>query len=128
MSLVVLSIATVSCYLLASVIQWLVKEQWHRARSWLFAFGFLAILLHSLLLHKWIDIAAGQNLTFFNMLSLTLWLVSLFVLVMSLLKPLELLVSFVFPVAAVSILLVVLFPSTFIVHTAKNPEARGSQP
>lgn len=85
-------------------------------------FGFFAVVLHGYLLHDWIDIGVGQNLTFFNMLSLALWLVALLILLTALRKPIENLIPFVFPVAAISVLLVLIFPNVYVVNTASNPK------
>lgn len=97
-------------------------EKIPRGRYWLFLLGFLAVCLHGILLHEWIDIAAGQNLNVFNMLSLTAWLVSIFVLVMILIKSVEILSLFIFPASAISILLVLAFPRVYIVDTIASPD------
>lgn len=86
-------------------------------KLWLVLLGFAAVAIHALLLHHWIDLTTGQNLTAFNMLSLVVWLIALLVLFVILFKPLDMLTIFIFPLAMLSILLVVGFPSRFIIAT-----------
>lgn len=90
-------------------------------KIWMVLLGFVAVALHALLLHHWIDLVSGQNLTVFNMLSLVVWLVSLLVLLIILFKPVDMLALFIFPLAIFSILLVVGFPSRFIIKTGGRP-------
>lgn len=124
MDILIVSILTIVCYVVAAIIQSMSLMGYRRyAKSWMFLLGFVAVCLHGLLLHKWIDVAAGQNLNFFNLFSLTVWLIAVLVLVMALFRSVEVLVLFSFPVAAVSILLVLRFPEAEIVHTAMNPDA-----
>lgn len=123
MDILIVSIITIGFYVIAGIIQGMnLSGQWRPAKMWMIGLGFIAICLHGVLLHRWIDVSSGQNLNFFNMLSLTAWLVSVLVLVMALLKPVEVLVIFVFPVAAISILLVLGFPNEYIIRTAMTPD------
>ncbi len=123
MDILIVSIITIGFYVIAGIIQGMnLGGQWRSAKAWLISLGFIAICLHGVLLHRWIDVSTGQNLNFFNMLSLTAWLVSILVLVMALVKSLEVLVIFVFPVAAISILLVLGFPHADIINTAAKPD------
>jgi ABC-type uncharacterized transport system permease subunit len=73
-------------------------------------------------LHEWIDIHGGQNLNFFNMFSLTAWLVSVLVLVIALARSVDVLALFVFPVAGISIILVIAFPSYTVINAAASPD------
>lgn len=122
--LIILAISIIF-YLIAGFMQVLNSLGYLRRSSkwWVLFFGFIAVCLHSMLLHEWIDIAAGQNLNFFNMLSLTIWLISVLILVVVLIKPVEVLFVFLFPAAVLSILLVFAFPTTYIVQTAASPDA-----
>jgi len=123
MDLLIVSIITIGLYVIAGIIQGMnLSGQRISAKIWMIALGFVAICLHGVLLHRWIDVNSGQNLNFFNMLSLTAWLVAVLVLVVALLKSIEVLVIFVFPVAAISILLVLGFPNEYIIHTAASPD------
>lgn len=123
MNILIISIVSIALYVVAGIIQGMnLNEQLRYAKVWLVGLGFFAICLHAVLLHQWIDISVGQNLNFFNMFSLTAWLVAIIVLVMALVKPIEILVIFIFPVAAISILLVLGFPNEYIVNTAANPD------
>lgn len=120
---ILISSITIIIYLWASFMQNLgLHDRLKQAKIWLFTLGLVAICLHALLLHQWIDINSGQNLNFFNMLSLSAWLISLLVLVVVMVKPVEILALFIFPVAALSIVLVLLFPNQYIINTAAHPD------
>lgn len=87
-----------------------------------FYLGIVAVILHSILLHHWIDTGVGQNLTFFNLFSLVAWLVALLIVLAMIRKPVANLTLFIFPIAAISIILVGLFPAFEIVNTAAKPK------
>ena len=72
--------------------------------------GFLAVLIHGLMLSAAINTAAGLNLGFFNALSLIAWLVALQILVASLYRPLENLGVLMLPLAALTVVLAALMP------------------
>src|SRR5687768_10282595 len=72
--------------------------------------AFIAVTLHAYLLHCFIDVAHLQNLAFFNLVSLVAWLVALLVLITSLFRPIANLYIIAFPIAAISIILALLFP------------------
>lgn len=115
-----LSILTMLLYATASLMQSLVQRV-HRVKHWVLLFGVIAVVCHGILLYRWIDLAMGQNLTIFNMLSILIWLISLFILIVAWFTAVEMLVVFIFPVAIVSIVLVLSFPSQFIMTTTANP-------
>ncbi len=76
--------------------------------------GFIALLLHSLVLYQNINIIGGLNLGFYNALSLMSWGVSLMVLLAALTKPLENLAIVIFPLTALALLLEIIFQSSRI--------------
>ena len=80
-------------------------------RGQLIALGMTATILHAFVLHGSLFSGQGLNLSFFNAFSLFSWLIALLVLVTSLSKPIENLGIMVFPMAALSIALAMLFPS-----------------
>lgn len=82
-----------------------------------------AIVLHASLLHVWIDTPSGQNLTFINQVSLVLWLGVSVLWLAAWTKPVASLQAIALPLAAVSIILVILFPQERIVQTAGHPAA-----
>ena len=94
----------------------------NRLKWWVLGFGFIAVCLHALLLHVWIDIAPGQNLNFFNLFSLMTWLIALFVLVVATQKPIELLTLIIFPLNALSIGFILLFPKQAVINTLAHPD------
>lgn len=121
--LLTLSFLSLFFYGFATLAQGLgVAGKWPRGKNWFWLSGFAAVLVHAYLLHHWIDISIGQNLTFLNMLSLALWLIALLVLIISLRKPMENLALVVFPLASVSIILVGFFPAQNVLNTAGNPK------
>ncbi len=70
----------------------------------------LAVLSHGWLLHTVIDVGFGQNLSFVNILSQVCWFMVVILWVAMLLRPVASLVLFAFPVAAMSLLIMLLFP------------------
>ncbi len=84
--------------------------------------GLMAATAHAWLLHRWIDVQGGQNLSFFNVLSLVAWLNALLIILASLGKPLLNLVLFANPLAVLSLGLVMLFPTSNIIDTGADPK------
>lgn len=78
----------------------------------------LAISIHGWLLYHWIDVSAGQNLALVNLLSMVLWLTALLTLLSNLRLPVLNLVVFIFPLTALSIIVILLFPGFTVVNTA----------
>lgn len=68
--------------------------------------GMVAVALHAMLLHSWIDTPAGQNLSFFNMASMVSWLICLMLLVTLPFRQVAALLAMALPVAALSVALV----------------------
>ena len=71
----------------------------------------LALCLHGAVLYVSVNSAAGINLGFSNTASLVAWVTTLVVLAVTVSKPLENLGIFVFPLAGISVLLTLLYPS-----------------
>lgn len=123
MSIIGISTITILCYLIASFVQgYSLVGDANRAKKWFLMCGFLAVCFHAILLHEWIDIRTGQNLDILNLLSLAVWLISLFIIVISLIKPVGVLAVFVFPIASISILLIITFPDRVIINTMAHPD------
>lgn len=78
--------------------------------------GGIALLIHALVLYQLIHTPAGLNLGFFHSLSLIAWLISLFVVIGALRGPLENLTILLFPIAAISLLLQLMVPSSRIIE------------
>jgi ABC-type uncharacterized transport system permease subunit len=117
-----LSIITVFLYLIATLLQTLtLLGKRHVSKMSVLSTGLIAIGLHTWLLYHWIDTGQGQNLTFFNMLSLVAWLIALLSVLTAFRKPVENLIILIFPIAAISILFVELFPGHTIINTKTNP-------
>ncbi len=67
--------------------------------------GLAGIVLHGVLLYSGIVAESGLNLTFFNALSLTAWLIALIVLLSGLTQPVENLAIAILPIATLILLL-----------------------
>lgn len=117
---------TIICYLTAAGLQGLYLLGWLKnpaIKNWIRVIGILAVSFHGYLLYCWIDTVIGQNLAPVNILSMITWLSALLVLLISLYKPVLNLVVFCLPLAALSMLLVRLFPDQYLINTADHPEA-----
>jgi len=122
MQIVVISLIAMALYLVTALKQFFVlRGQLAHSKAWLNRLGFPAVVLYAYLLHLWIDVGPGQNLTFFNMFSLTVWLASLLILIVSMKRQVQSMVLIVFPIAALSIVLVNLFAGSYVVETKSNP-------
>lgn len=110
-------------YVTGGIAQALVSLRKNNIHSfWLYGFSLIAVTMHGYLLYHWIDLNAGQNLTQFNLLSLATWVTILFVLLLTLQKPLAYLEIVLFPLAAASIFLASLHQSPHIIQTANDPK------
>lgn len=116
----------VAAYFVAAVIQILFLTAKCRGKQTLVLYlGLIAIVAHAWLLYRWIDTYTGQNLTVFNLFSQAAWLVAVIQILLATRKPLENLAIFIFPICALSVLLVKLFPDQNIVDTTAKPFALG---
>lgn len=90
------------------------------SRSLVLALGFIALLLHALLLVEESLAATGLNLGFFGAISLVAWTVVLLLLLSSLGKPVENLGLVLFPLAILSLGLDAYFPPTRLLHESAS--------
>jgi ABC-type uncharacterized transport system permease subunit len=84
--------------------------------------GFIAVFLHAYLLYRWIDVSEGQNLYFLNVLSVIAWLSCGLILVSVWRRPIANLMILLFPLAALSILAVQLFPGENLIRAGAHPK------
>jgi len=118
----VLAVTIVMLYFGAAILQSMRVMGKYDETSWsILVISFAAVTLHAALLYHWIDLGHVQNLSFYNLLSLVTWLISVLVLLAILIVPLENLTIFVFPLAGISVLLVLLLPTETLIDTANNP-------
>lgn len=109
-------------YLLAAGIQFLHLVTAARPLTFFYsATAGFAVLLQGILLYHWIDGQSGQNLSFWNMLSFLFWVLSVWIVAMFKNKALQNLAIVIFPLAAISMALVVSFPSQEIFKTSNQP-------
>ncbi len=123
MDMFTLVILATVLYGMAASAQYLgLREGYSWAKVSMLALGFVAIALHGLLLHQWIDLSAGQNLTIPNLFSLLMWLVALLWAWVALFRPVGALGVLVFPLCVLSLWWVLLFPAEFLIKTAAHPK------
>lgn len=116
MNNVVISVLAFCAYAgAAGLISWRLLHQDHalaaRLRGINIAIAFLGLALHTWLLYRSIFSHAALNLAFFNAMSLAAWTVVASLLISSLSKPIENLGLVVFPLAAVTVFLDMIYPS-----------------
>lgn len=85
------------------------------------AASIIALVIHSVLLHRWIDTAAGQNLTLFNLYSLVIWCTAVITFIVGIAKPMEYLKIIIYSLAFISILLVEGFPGSQLIEAGNDP-------
>lgn len=88
----------------------------HWARTGAISLGFIAVILHSSVLLPDLQTTNGLDLSFFNASSLIALLTATLLLLVALRKPVENLGVALLPLAAISILLTLLYPSQHIVE------------
>lgn len=86
-----------------------------KARKLLIGFSLIAIVMHGLMLQQTLVTAGGLNLGFYNALSLTSWVVALFVILAATIRPVENLALVFLPAAALCLVLDQIFPSERLV-------------
>lgn len=104
-------------YTLAAALQGLSRSR----KFWVLLLGVMAVGFHAELLHVWIDGTGKQNLSYLNLFSLSMWLSAILVIIVASFRRVELLTLMVFPLCALSIILVLLFPSYYGVETLAEP-------
>lgn len=80
------------------------------------------VILHGFLLYRLIDVNDAQNLAFFNLFSLVAWLVLVIITLTSLKKSLGNLIIIALPIAAIAVVLPLIFPQTYLINTGANPK------
>ncbi|MEM1244294.1 MAG: cytochrome c biogenesis protein CcsA [Pseudomonadota bacterium] len=93
-----------------------------QSKIWLWVIGLLAIIIHAYLLHRWIDIGNMQNLSLFTVYSQVTWIIAVIISIFFFIKPVDLLAIISFPLAALSIILVWLFPVHQLIDTLATPK------
>lgn len=122
MSIFLMAVLTVLVYLaLAWFLAGMILGRVAPPKWVMFILGVIAVCLHAILLHVWIDLGGRQNLSMFNLVSLSLWLVSILTLGVMAFRQIDLLGVVVFPLAALSIVCVVSFPSPVLVQVTASP-------
>ncbi len=117
----VLVIITTALYIAAFALNWLYlmkREKTYQYANAVFAIG--ALLLHAYLLYQWIDIAGGQNLSSYTLLSVLIWLICGLIQILSFSQPITHLLLFGFPLSVLSIWLAFYFPGHHVVNTGAD--------
>ncbi|MEE8264672.1 MAG: cytochrome c biogenesis protein CcsA [Gammaproteobacteria bacterium] len=118
MNIAAVSIAAIILYLAAAsrlaVALFYAPYGGQNAKIQTISVGMLAIILHGAVLYHIVVTGSGLNLGFFNALSLVAWMVALALLGAAIAKPLENLAIILLPLAALSIVLEMRYPTTHI--------------
>lgn len=93
-------------------------------RSAVLITGFIGLALHAAVLYLELHTARGINLSFFNVASLTSWMISTLLLVSALGKPVETLGLAVFPLASIAMLADLYFPGSHLMAQDSSWELR----
>lgn len=118
-----ISILSILFYLAAMAVQWRnIPLQRPSLARLVIILGWVAIVFHGYMLHRAIDLPYGQNLVVFNIFSMVLWLVALLTLLTLIRLPVLNLMLFIFPLNALSIVLILIYPQQFIIMTQHHPE------
>ncbi len=86
----------------------------------LITLGLIAVLLHGIVLYHWIVTPAGLNLGFFNATSLITWIIALLLLLSSFGQPVINLGIVLLPLAALTVVLEIIFPSNHLLFVQKG--------
>lgn len=84
-------------------------------KTGLLGLGLVAVLLHALMLSRYVVLPEGMNFGFFNALSFTGWLIAVVLLCLAAIRPVENLGIVLLPFCALTVVLALLFPSRRIV-------------
>lgn len=123
MNITVVSAIAIGFYLCSGgLLGWRLLRRPEWGKGPMLVVGLAAAVLHGYLLYRWIDTAMGQNLDFFNVASLVAWVVALVVLVASLRIPVENIGIALLPLAALTIVLTLAFPSSQLMQTGTSVE------
>lgn len=112
-----LTLGVALLYLSLFVAEWYQKS-FEKPRYFSWWLTLLACVWQAYVLHQWIDVPLGQNLSGVNLLALITWCASIILLIGRLSMPIAPLGLLIYPLAALSMLLAVLWPGTYIVPTA----------
>jgi ABC-type uncharacterized transport system permease subunit len=85
-----------------------------KAKIQAFSVGAVAIILNGILLNSAIFVSGGLDLGFSNAWALISWIIAMVILLIAIRKPVENLLVIFFPLAALGLLLILLFPSHHI--------------
>ncbi len=91
------------------------KGQIGSSKTGILALAVVALILHAGMLYQGVLRPGGLNLGFFNALSLASWLIVLLLVLTSLRKPIENLGIVLFPFAAISVILDLVYPADHLI-------------
>jgi len=121
LTLNILSPLAIMFYLLASGIQgFRLAGKLSFGKYIIIGLGIIAVVIHSILLYRWVDTLLGQNLNIFNVISMVTWLAAALVLCFSIKDPLENLALIIMPCAAISIVVANFSDTQVIFHSKDN--------
>lgn len=124
MSTPLLAVAAVVLYLIASLLLGVRLARAASGPEWAkrgpLSVGLGGLILHGAVIYQFVVSSAGINLGVFNAFTLVAWLIALLLLVSSFSQPLENLGIIILPVAAITIILALVFPAERLV-TGETP-------
>lgn len=123
MNVPVVSTVTILLYVIVSgLLGWRLVRRPEAPKLGLLAMGLVAAILHGWLLYHWVHTGTGRDLGLFNVGSMVTWIMAFLVLLGSLRMPVENVGIAILPLAALSIMAALAFPTHHIVHDVRNPE------
>jgi len=96
------------------------KQQQKLPRVLPIVIGYLALLTHGLILYQGTILSEGYNLGIFNAFSLVAFVISAILLISALTKPVENLGIIIFPISALTIILLIRFPGIHLFSEGAN--------
>lgn len=108
---------TILLYGCATILQWRRLRMRHEPMWSFLLVSVLAVVLHGMLLHHWIDVLGVQNLSAGNLFSLLCWTMSVTLLLMAWRSYMLCLSVLLYPLAMVSIIWVLCYPLQTWVRT-----------
>ncbi len=87
--------------------------------------GFVALLLHLIILYQALHTASGVNFSFFNAVSFAAWVICLLYLLSCISKPLETLGIVLLPIAGITLVLALSFPGIHLLQPDAHWHLRG---
>ncbi len=121
MNITLLTSITFFLYLSVSAYQfWLLKKHDDKHSQRIALLAVVPLIAHGYLLHLLIDTDLGQNLSMINIISTSFWLIAIVLVVASLMRKLDILVTTVLPVTSIIVLLTGLSDNRYLMDASSS--------